>query len=419
MSGNDSAPASFVTHLECSTTGTRYSHDCLRGLSDDGAPLLVRYDLDAIAGVVTPGQIKDRDRDMWRVSELLPIPIGVSPVTLGEAVTPLIRLRDTKNGGGNVMIKDEGRLPTGSFKARGMAVAVTMARHFGKRRLAVPTAGNAGAAAAAYGARAEMEVFVFTPDDTPEVTVREIGYHGAKVYRVNGIIGDCAKIVRQGTSHMQWHDLSTLEEPYRLEGKKTMGLELAEQLGWELPQVIYYPTGGGTGFIGMWKAFDEMEALGWIGSERPRMVCVQSTGCSPILAALEAGEDEVANAWSPVETDIPGVRVPKPLGGALILEVIRKSHGFAAVAEDVAAHRLRDELAVREGIHLSVEGALCLAAYRADREAGRVTGDERVVIFNTATGFKAPMPPVERRLDCTKAIDYATLANMGSDACRE
>jgi len=419
MSGNDSAPASFVTHLECSTTGTRYSHDCLRGLSDDGAPLLVRYDLDAIAGVVTPGQIRDRDRDMWRVSELLPIPIGVSPVTLGEAVTPLIRLRDTRNGGGNVMIKDEGRLPTGSFKARGMAVAVTMARHFGKRRLAVPTAGNAGAAAAAYGARAEMEVFVFTPDDTPEVTVREIGYHGAKVYRVNGIIGDCAKVVRQGTSQMQWHDLSTLEEPYRLEGKKTMGLELAEQLGWELPQVIYYPTGGGTGFIGMWKAFDEMEALGWIGPERPRMVCVQSTGCSPILAALEAGEDEVANAWSPVETDIPGVRVPRPLGGALILEVIRKSHGFAAVAEDVAAYRLRDELAVREGIHVSVEGALCLATYRADREAGRVTGDERVVIFNTATGLKAPMPAVERRLDCTKAIDYAALANIGSDACRE
>jgi len=389
-----SAPSGFVTHLECSVTGDRYSHDRLHGLSDEGAPLLVRYDLDAIADVVTPGQLRERERDMWRVNELLPIPGDVSPVTLGEIATPLIRLHHPADGGGDVLIKDEGRLPTGSFKARGMAVAVTMARYFGNRRVAVPTAGNAGAAAAAYGARAGMEVFVFTPDDTPEVTVREIGFHGAKVFRVNGIIGDCARVVRQGTSHMGWHDLSTLEEPYRLEGKKTMGLELAEQLGWRLPQVIYYPTGGGTGFIGMWKAFDEMEALGWIGSERPRMICVQSTGCCPILAALLAGEDKIVTAWSPVKTDIPGVRVPRPIGGALILDVIRKSHGSAAVAEDAAAYRLREELAAREGVHLSVEGALCLAAYRADREAGRVSADERVVVFNTATGLKAAMPPV-------------------------
>ena len=415
MRVKDSAPTSFVTHLECSATGARYEHDRLHGLSEHGAPLLVRYDLDAIAGAVSPEKLQERRRNMWRVHELLPVPIGAMRVALGEIATPLIPLRDDTRDRGEVLIKDEGRLPTGSFKARGMAVAVTMARHFGKQQLAVPTAGNAGAAAAAYGTRAGMEVFVFTPEDTPEVTVREIGYHGAKVFRVNGIIGECASIVRQGTRHMNWHDLSTLEEPYRLEGKKTMGLELAEQLGWELPQVIYYPTGGGTGFIGMWKAFDEMEALGWIGSERPRMVCVQSAGCSPILAALEAGEKTVANAWSPVETEIPGVRVPKPLGGALILKVIHESHGFASVAEDEVVHRTRAELAAKAGIFLSVEGALCVAAYRADREAGRVAADERVVIFNTATGFKAPMPPVERRLDCTRENDYASLADVSSD----
>ncbi len=402
---------SLATHLECSVTGEHYSHQTLQGLSRDGHPLLVRYDLAAVKNAVDKQALLRRAPDMWRYRELLPHPDNADIVTLGENMTPLVRVRrlERKLGGGELLIKDEGRLPTGSFKARGMALAVTMAKAYGKTRLAVPTAGNAGSAAAAYGARAGMETFVFTPADTPEVTAREIGYHGARVYRVNGLVNACARIVRAGTEEMGWHDLSTLEEPYRIEGKKTMGLELAEQLDWQLPDVIYYPAGGGTGFIGMWKAFAELQTIGWIGSKRPRMVAVQSTGCGPIVRAFEAGAKSVDAAWEDVQTQMHGVRVPKPIGDRLMLAAIYESHGFARAISDEAADAARIEVTREEGLHICPEGALVYAAYKEDLAAGRIESDDRVVLFNTATGLKSPMSPVEQTLDCNKPIDYASL----------
>ncbi len=282
-----------------------------------------------------------------------------------------------------------------------------MARRYLVR--AVPTAGNAGAAAAAYGSRAGMETFVFTPEDTAEVTAREIGYHGARVYRVNGLVNHCARIVREGTQAMGWHDLSTLEEPYRIEGKKTMGLELAEQLGWDVPDVIFYPTGGGTGFIGMWKAFAELEAIGWIGARRPRMVAVQATGCGPIVKAFDDGADHIAEPWQNVDTDLHGVRVPGPIGDRLILKVIAESNGLATAVDDAAAAEARAEVADHEGLHLCPEGAATVAAYKKELAEGRIGRDESVVLFNTASGLKYPMPPMDRTLDRTKPIDYAAL----------
>ena len=400
---------SHVSHLECSATGERYENDRLHGLSRAGAPLLVRYDLSAVAAAVTRADLAARAPDMWRYRELLPLPHDRARVSLGESMTPLIRLTglEAEIGAPRIHVKDEGRLPTGSFKARGLAVAVSLAKHHGKTRLAVPTAGNAGAAAAAYGASAGMEVFVFTPEDAPEMTVREIAFHGARVFRVNGLINACAKIVREGSEKMGWHDLSTLEEPYRIEGKKTMGLELAEQLGWTLPDVIYYPTGGGTGFIGMWKAFDELQAIGWIDSRRPRMVAVQATGCHPIVRAAEAGLDHVPEPWAPVESQVHGIRVPKPLGDRLILAVIKASGGFGSIASDAEAEAARQEVIEREGVNLAIEGALCYAAYRSDLAAGRVGPSEHVVLFNTATGFKSPMPEAATpALDAGAPIDY-------------
>ena len=400
---------SFVTHLECSETGEEHNPERLLGLSRAAAPLLVRYNLSAVSKALSKQELAARPADMWRYREFLPIADVKCLVSLGEAMTPLISLWGSGLEANNVVIKDEGRLPTGSFKARGLALAVTMAMHHGVKRIAVPTAGNAGAAAAAYGARAGMETYVFTPQDTPDITVREIGYHGANVFRVNGLIDTCAKIVREGKPEMGWHDLSTLAEPYRIEGKKTMGLELAEQLGWELPDVIYYPTGGGTGFIGMWKAFAELEAMGWVGSRKPRMVAVQTTGCAPIVKAFEHGLDHVPSPWTPAETNVHGVRVPKPLGDRLILRVIRESNGFAATVSDEKAHETRTKLAGEHGIHVCPEGAICYAAYQTDLKLGRVKSNERVVLFNTASGLKSPMPKVLNVLDCTKPIDFRTL----------
>jgi threonine synthase len=384
----------FVTHLECSRTGARVEHDRLQALSDAGAPLMVRYDLAAVARAVTKKDLAHRPADMWRYREFLPL--TGDPVSLGEAMTPLIELPGAE---GRAYVKDEGRLPTGSFKARGLAVAVSMARAFGVRRIALPTAGNAGAAAAAYGARAGMEVHVFAPRDTPDITLREIAFHGAQLELVDGLIDKCGQVLRARTAEKGWHDLSTLAEPYRIEGKKTMGLELAEQMGWELPDVIYYPTGGGTGFIGMWKAFAELEAVGWIGSKRPRMVAVQTTGCAPILKAHAAGHDHVAEPWAPVETAVHGVRVPKPLGDRLILAVIRESGGHAAAVSDQAAEETRATLAGRHGIHLCPEGAICHAAWQVDLKAGRVSPRDRVVIFNTASGLKSPLPGPDAAAD--------------------
>ena len=395
MTGNDAsprAPDSFVSHLECSETGERLPHDGLYGLSPAGAPLLVRYDLERAAAAVTKRDLLTRRPDMWRLRELLPVPPRAERIELGEAATPLISLRRSARalGLGEILVKDESRLPTGSFKARGMAMAVTMAHHFGVTRIAVPTAGNAGLAAAAYGARAGMEVHVFMPCDAPAATVAQIGLHGATGHRVDGLIDACGRRVRDGAAKMGWHDLSTLAEPYRIEGKKTMGLELAEQMGWRLPDAIYYPTGGGTGFIGMWKAFAELQAMAWIGRELPGMVAVQSDGCRPIVEAWERGLSRVPEPWAPVTTKVPGTRVPKPLGDRLILDAIEKSNGFATSAGDDDAVAAQSELARGEGFAACLEGALCFAALKKDVRAGRVGSKDTVVVFNTATSLKAP-----------------------------
>ena len=381
-------PYSYVSHLECSLTGQHYSHDRMRGLSDAGAPLLVRYFLGKISEVISKDTFVQRSPDIWRWREFLPLPLEMEPVSLGEIETPLIAFRELPR----VFIKDEGRLPTGSFKARGMAVAVSMAKHFNANGLVVPTAGNAGAAAAAYGAAAGIPTHVYAPIDTPTITLQEIELHGAQCHHVDGLIDRCGQLARKAASENGLHDLSTLAEPYRLEGKKTIGFELALQFNWSLPNVIYYPTGGGTGFIGMWKAFDELEAIGWIGSRRPRMVSVQTLGCNPIQQAFEAGHDDIMTAFAPVDTIVPGVRVPKPLGGRLILSVLRASGGHACAVSDDATIECRDQIARSEGINLCPEGAACHVAYLSDLETGAVNRDETVVIFNTANGLKWPMP---------------------------
>ncbi len=382
----------FVSHLECSRTGETVPAGVVHGVSPAGAPLLVRYDLDRVAAHFDRDGLMRRPPDMWRYRELLPYAEPADIVSLGETMTPLVSL------GPQVLVKDEGRLPTGSFKARGLALAVTMAKAFGITRIAMPTAGNAGAALAAYAARAGIEAFVFTPDDTPEITAAEIAYHGAQAFRVDGLIDVCGRVVAAGRESAGWFDFSTLREPYRIEGKKTMGLELAEQLGWRLPEAIFYPTGGGTGLIGMWKAFQELRQIGWLDGPLPRMVAVQTAGCAPILAALEAGDEEVVEPWANVDTEVHGVRVPKPFGDRLILSAIRESHGFAAAVEDAEVAVTRAEVARTEGLHLCPEGAACLVAYREAVAAGRIGGDARVVLFNSASGLKSPMPPLTRRL---------------------
>lgn len=386
---------SYVTHLECSLTAKRYAHDRLHGVSDDGAPLLVRYDLRSLRTAIDRDAICRRPADMWMWREFLPFDSEAKPVSLGEMVTPLVSVGSGPGPhGARVFVKDEGRLPTGSFKSRGLAVAVSMAHRFGKTALVVPTAGNAGAAAAAYGAAANMAVHVFTPEDTPDVTLREIAFLGSQVHKVDGLIDRCGKLARQEAERHGWHNLATLAEPYRLEGKKTMGFELALQFNWNLPDVIYYPTGGGTGFIGMWKAFRELQEMGWIGEKLPRMVSVQTHGCNPIKIAFDAGHDDVHEAFEPITTFVPGVRVPKPLGSRLILAVLRGSRGHASAVSDEAVLACHQETAQRHGIHLCVEGAACIAAYRDDLEGGRVSPDDTVVIFNTATGYKWPLPAV-------------------------
>ena len=401
----------FVTHLECSLTGERYEADRLQGLSKAGRPLLVRYDLAAAGKALDRDMLKRREPDFWRYRELLPVRRRDNIVSLGETMTPLIPLQRSaaELGAGEILVKDEGRLPTGSFKARGLAVAICMARELLISRVAMPTNGNAGAAMAAYASRAGMESFVFCPEDTPEVNVREIALQGAKVWRVNGLINDCGKIVGEGKQAMGWFDLSTLKEPYRIEGKKTMGLELAEQLGWELPDAIFYPTGGGTGLIGMWKAFEEMEALGWIGKKRPKMIAVQATGCAPIVKAFEEGVEH-APVWPNAHTIASGIRVPVAVGDFLILRAVRQSGGYAMAVEDSAIDAARSEVATRDGLLLCPEGAATYAAFKQSLATGRITRDARVVLYNCGAGLKYPMPPAEMRLDRHKPIDYAGLA---------
>lgn len=395
----------FVTHLECSLTGETYPADVVHGLSRAGRPLLVRYDLDKLGRSLTRNDLLKRDADLWRYREFLPVRRTTNIVSLGEVMTPLIAAPRLQAGAGPLFIKDEGRLPTGSFKARGLCLAVSMAKELGLSRLALPTNGNAGAAMAAYASRAGMESFVFCPDDTPEVNVREIAAQGAEVWRVNGLINDCGKIVGAGKQAMGWFDCSTLKEPYRIEGKKTMGLELAEQFGWQLPDVILYPTGGGTGLIGMWKAFRELQTLGWIDGPLPRMVVVQASGCAPIVRAWQAGLEH-AEPWADARTVAAGIRVPAAVGDFLMLRAVRESGGFAIAVGDETILQAREEMALREGLLMCPEGAATLAAYQQSVREGRIRSDESAVLFNCANGLKYDLPPVDRRLDCKKPIEF-------------
>ncbi len=399
----------FVTHLECGLEGDRYEADVLQGLSAAGRPLLVRYDLDALKNAISQQELASRPADLWRYREFLPVRRRENIVSLGEAHTPLIRLPSLEAGAGQLIIKDEGRLPTGSFKARGLCMAVSMARELGVKRVAMPTNGNAGAALAAYASRAGMESYVFCPEDTPEVNVREIAAQGARVWRVNGLINDCGRIVGEGRKSMGWFDFSTLKEPYRIEGKKTMGLELADQLGWNVPDAIFYPTGGGTGLIGMWKAFNELKELGWLTGKLPKMIAVQAEGCAPMVRAFEAGERH-AQLWENAHTIASGIRVPVAVGDFLILDAVRESGGFATAVSDESISAGLEEVASREGFLMCPEGAATYAAWKQATQSGRISKDDTCVLFNCATGLKYPLEPAEESLDCTQPIDYSQLA---------
>jgi threonine synthase len=406
----------FVTHLECSLTGERYPADTLAGLSRAGRPLLVRYDLDGVRRALPRAALAERPQTLWRYRELLPVRRPENVVSLGEVVTPLIalpRLAGLLANGGEILVKDEGRLPTGSFKARGLALAVSMAKELGVTAMAMPTNGNAGAAMAAYCARAGIRATAFCPDDTPDVNVREIAMQGAQVLLVDGLIDDCGKLVAEGEKTVGWFNCSTLREPYRIEGKKTMGIELAEQLGWEVPDVIFYPTGGGTGIIGMWKAFDEMEAIGWIGSKRPRMVVVQAAGCAPMVKAWEDGIEH-APRWEGAHTFAAGIRVPQAVGDFLILRAVRDSGGFAIAVDDAAISEAWREVAAEEGLLLCPEGAATYAAYKTAVADGRVAPGERAVLFNCATGLKYPMPEAGTRLKLGEPVDWRQMQQAAS-----
>ncbi|HEU0154460.1 MAG TPA: threonine synthase, partial [Stellaceae bacterium] len=372
----------FVTHLECGLTGEHHPADTLQTVSRAGRPLLVRYDLDEVRKALPREALADRPQSLWRYRELLPVRRPQDVVALGEVMTPLVELPRVA-AAGNVLVKDEGRLPTGSFKARGLALAVSMAKELGVKTMAMPTNGNAGAAMAAYCARAGIAAYVFCPDDTPAVNVREIAMQGAEVFLVDGLIDDCGRLVAEGEKTVGWFNCSTLREPYRIEGKKTMGIELAEQLGWELPDVIFYPTGGGTGIIGMWKAFDELEKIGWIGSKRPRMVVVQAAGCAPMVKAWADGVEH-ATRWQNAHTFAAGIRVPQGIGDFLILRAVRESGGFAIAVDDDAIVAAWRKVAQREGLLLCPEGAATYAAYEQARNEGRIRPTDRVVLFNCA-----------------------------------
>ena len=400
----------YATHLECSATGEHHDITRLQGLSAANKPLLARYDLDSLAREVTRETIAARSAGLWRWRELLPVPDAAHVVSLGEVETPLVPLPRSERPAGfrPPLVKDEGRLPTGSFKARGLCVAVSMAKSFGVRRVAIPTNGNAGAAMAAYAAAAGLEAFCFCPEDTPEINLSEIALQGATVWRVNGLINDCAKLVEAGKALFRWFDMSTLKEPYRIEGKKTMGLELAVQGDWRLPDVVFYPTGGGTGLIGMWKAWQELLALRWISTPLPRLVAVQASGCAPIVRAFEAGAT-TATPWENAHTIAAGIRVPAALGDFLILKALRDSGGFALAVTDEAIDAARAHVGARDGLLLSPEGAATYAAYLAAARSGRIRPTDQVILFNCASGLKYPMPPVTQRMDVRRPFEGISL----------
>ncbi|MBV8205504.1 MAG: threonine synthase, partial [Acidobacteria bacterium] len=370
-----------ITHFECSRCGERLPADRPQTLCPkDAGSLYARYDLEALRVHVSRDAVKSGPATMWRYAGVLP---SVEPVTLGEGFTPLLRSRRDPD----VYIKDEGLNPTGSFKARGLCMAVTMARHYGLRELAIPSAGNAASALAAYCAAAGIEAHIFMPTDVPQANLVECRAYGAHVTLVDGLISDCGRLVAERSRQQGWFDISTLKEPFRVEGKKTMGYEVAEQLGWELPDAIIYPTGGGVGLIGMWKAFDEMEALGWIGKKRPRMVVVQAAGCAPIPRAWEERKP-VAEPWSHAKTLAAGLRVPKAYGDYIVLEILRMSNGAAVAATDEEIIEAVFDMATHEGVFAAPEGAAALVAYRKLLEQGYFQRGEKVVLFNTGSGLK-------------------------------
>jgi threonine synthase len=402
----------FVSHLESALDGTRFEPNQVL-TTHQGRPLCVRYDLAALRRAVRRDSLPAGDWSLWRYRPLLPLPDGAEPVSLGEGLTPLLACPRLAREFGlqTLLVKDESQLPTGSFKSRGMAMAVSMARHFGLRRLAVPTAGNAGGALAAYGARAGLEIYVFMPDDTPAINQMEAALAGAKVFLVNGLITDCGRIVREGVASAGWFDMSTLKEPYRLEGKKTMGLELAEQLGWRLPDVILYPTGGGTGLIGMWKAFHELRELGWLETDRlPRMVACQSDGCAPIVRAFAAGQ-RFAEPFPNAHTVASGLRVPAAVGDFMMLDAIRASGGTAVAGREGRITAWMKRVAAAEGIAICPETAVCFDCLDQLVRAGAVRPEETVVVFNTGAAQKYPevLPLDLPRLDKDRPVDYERL----------
>jgi threonine synthase len=370
-----------ISYLECTKCGSHFSADEPRTVCPaDGGSLYARYDLKPYIGKLQTQALAGRVRSMWRYAEVLP---GVEPVTLGEGFTPMIQSRHNAN----LFIKDEGLNPTGSFKARGLSAAVTMCKFYGVKKIAIPSAGNAASALAAYAAAAGIEAHIFMPKDVPQSNFIECKLYGAAVTLVDGLISDCAKIVNERKNAENWFDISSLKEPFRVEGKKTMGYEVAEQLDWKLPEAIFYPTGGGVGLIGMWKAFEEMESLGWIGRERPKMICVQAEGCAPIIKAWEAHKP-VSEFYPNAHTVAAGLRVPKAYADYIILEILKKSGGTAVSVTDDEIVKAVREWASTEGVFAAPEGAATLVAYRKLIASGFLSPADKVVLFNTGSGLK-------------------------------
>lgn len=378
-----------MTHLECSLCKKTFEASQPLNLCECGGPLLVRYDLERARRVWGKEQVKLGPNSMWRYAPVLPARQQASIVSLGEGMTPLLKAGRTggRLGARDLWIKDEGLNPTGSFKARGLSCAITMCVELGIRKVAIPSAGNAASALAAYASRAGIEAHIFMPRDVPQANFIECKSYGANVTLVDGLISDCARIVNSRRKEEGWFDIGTLKEPYRIEGKKTMGYELAEQLNWELPDAIFYPTGGGVGLIGMWKAFEEMEAMGWIGNKRPKMIAVQVEGCQPVVRAYEQGKAR-SEFWDNAHTVASGLRVPKPLGDFLILDAVRASGGTAIAVSDRELIDAGIELAGEEGLFVAPEGAACVAALAKLLENGFLRADERIVIYNTGSGLK-------------------------------
>jgi threonine synthase len=377
----------FLQHLECSACGRQHQWSRLQNLClSCRKPLLAIVDLTAAGRTLTRESVATREKSLWRYREVLPLPSDVEPISLGEGGTPLLHAQKFDDNI-DLWIKDESLNPTQSFKARGMSVAVSMAKYLGATKLAIPSAGNAGGALAAYAARAGLEAHIFMPRDTPRANIIECRELGAHVTLIDGLITDCGAEIARRKTEEGWFDMSTLKEPYRIEGKKTLGYELAGQCQWQLPNVILYPTGGGTGLIGMWKAFDEMEKLGWIGDKRPRMFAVQASGCAPIVRAFEAGEKTAAE-FPAAHTIASGLRVPKAISDFLMLNILRQSNGGAVAVDDDEIIRVAREVGSTEGLFVCPEGAACFAALKSLRSTGKITAGERVVIFNTGSGIK-------------------------------